>query len=287
MKKNLFSIILPTYKGKFLKECIDSVLAQTYNNWELIIVNDASPEDIDSIIQCYTDPRIRYYKNKTNYGAKRLVEQWNYCLSLANGEYVICIGDDDKLLPRCLEVYDTFIQAYPKVEILHGQTDIIDENGDTISHTVERPEWESAISLLYHRTYTYHHQYIGDFCYRTDALKARGGFYPLPLAWGSDDISAIQGAEREGIANTREVVFQYRSNRLSITSSTHLYQKLKAIILDAIWKRKFLRSAHCESQQDYLYKRLLNNNLLIYTIKRCCNILSISVSKYISSYHKS
>ena len=56
----LFSILLPTYKRRYLQECIDSVLAQTYTNWELIIVNNASPEDIDGIVAQYTDPRIRY-----------------------------------------------------------------------------------------------------------------------------------------------------------------------------------------------------------------------------------
>ena len=56
----LFSILLPTYKCQYLKECIDSILGQTYPNWELIIVNDASPEDIDSVVQSYADERIHY-----------------------------------------------------------------------------------------------------------------------------------------------------------------------------------------------------------------------------------
>lgn len=56
-----FSITIPAYKAKFLKECIDSILSQTYNDFELIIVNDASPEYLDSIINGYSDSRIRYY----------------------------------------------------------------------------------------------------------------------------------------------------------------------------------------------------------------------------------
>ena len=73
-----FSILLPAYKCRYLKECIDSVMAQTYSNWELVIVNDASPENLDSIVLQYNDARIHYYKNKHNYGAKHLVHQWNY-----------------------------------------------------------------------------------------------------------------------------------------------------------------------------------------------------------------
>ena len=59
-----FSVTVPAYKAQFLSECIDSILAQTYKNFELIIVNDVSPQDLDSIVKRYDDPRIRYYKNK-------------------------------------------------------------------------------------------------------------------------------------------------------------------------------------------------------------------------------
>jgi glycosyltransferase involved in cell wall biosynthesis len=64
-----FSILIPVYKSKYLKECIDSILMQTFNNFELIILNDDSPEDIDNIVSSYQDNRIRYYKNDKNVGA--------------------------------------------------------------------------------------------------------------------------------------------------------------------------------------------------------------------------
>ena len=64
-----FSVLIPTYKEKYLRECIDSILKQTICDFEVIIVNDASPEDIDSIVLSFNDRRIKYYKNTINYGA--------------------------------------------------------------------------------------------------------------------------------------------------------------------------------------------------------------------------
>jgi len=64
MNKDIkFSVTVPAYKPQYLVECIDSILAQTYKNFELIIINDASPLDLGIMIVRYDDPRIRYYKN--------------------------------------------------------------------------------------------------------------------------------------------------------------------------------------------------------------------------------
>ena len=97
-----FSVTIPAYKSKYLEECISSVLSQSYQNFELIIVNDASPEDLNSIITSFEDNRIRYYVNNTNCGSVDVVDNWNKCLSLSKGQFLICMGDDDKLLPNCL-----------------------------------------------------------------------------------------------------------------------------------------------------------------------------------------
>lgn len=267
-----FSILLPAYKSRFMKECIDSVMAQTYSNWELVIVNDASPEDLDSIVLQYNDARIHYYKNKQNYGAKHLVHQWNYCLSLAKGEYVICMGDDDRLKPDCLEQYAQLIARYPDVAILHGQTDIIDEHGGLLRHTPSRLEFESAMSLLYHRIVDRRPQFIGDFCYRTEELREQGGFYYLPYAWGSDNISAVRAAEKAGIANTEEVVFYYRDNGESITRSTHTWGKLRAIWLEAFWVRRFLQQP-VSTKKDKQYQHTLRNHLWVNTLRKSYYVL--------------
>ena len=68
MKEELVSIIMPSYNtGKFIQETIDSVINQTYDNWELIIVDDCSSDNTDEIVKSIKDDRIFYLKNKKTY----------------------------------------------------------------------------------------------------------------------------------------------------------------------------------------------------------------------------
>ena len=93
----LVSVVIPAYKSAYLFDAISSVLSQTYKNLELIIVNDASPEDITSIVESFNDPRIRYYINERNIGALDLVKNWNLCLSYAQGDFFCLLCDDDMM----------------------------------------------------------------------------------------------------------------------------------------------------------------------------------------------
>ena len=223
-----FSITIPAYKGNFLSEAIKSILEQTYNNFELIIVDDCSPENLKFIVDQYQDSRIQYYRNAQNCGAKDVVDNWNICLSYCTGDYVICMGDDDLLMPNTLSEYNQLIKHYPDVEILHGRVAQIDEGGNIVNILPERAEYETYLSFLYHRL-TFRSQYIGDFCYKAEPLQARGGFYKLPFAWGSDDISAYMATSQNGIANTNKIVFKYRINSLSISKSGYENEKLECV----------------------------------------------------------
>lgn len=234
-----FSITIPAYKRAYLKEAIDSCLAQTYKDFELIIVNDASPEDLDSIVLAYEDKRIRYYKNEKNCGAINVVNNWNKCLDYAKGDYIICMGDDDLLLPCCLEEYVKLMEKYPRLGVYHAWTEIIDENGRFFQMTDARPEYESVYSLIWHR-WRSRLQYIGDFLFDTQSLKDNGGFYNLPLAWGSDDITAFTAAITHGIANTQCLCFCYRNNRQTITKTSSVEFKLEAVNKEMSWYKSFL-----------------------------------------------
>lgn len=239
--KNKFSIAIPAYKRNYLKEAIDSCLEQTYKNFELIIVNDASPEDLGSIVSLYDDNRIKYYINEKNCGAVNVVDNWNKCLEYATGDYIICMGDDDRLLPCCLEEYDKLIKQYPKLGVYHAWTEIINEKSLFKSITQHRCEYESVYSLIWHRWDNRKHQYIGDFLFCVESLRDVGGFYKLPMAWGSDDITAVICAAKNGIANTSKIAFQYRENNNTISNSGNYRIKLDAIVSEREWYREFLR----------------------------------------------
>lgn len=249
-----FSILIPAYKRKYLYECIDSCLKQSYSDFELIVVDDASPEDLKSVVNEFSDTRLHYFRNKKNCGAVDVVDNWNICLSHANGNYIICIGDDDKLLPFCLEEYSKLIDKYPGIGLLHGWTEIINEKSEVSRLTTHRCEYESVISLMWHRQHAYQQQFIGDFCFQREWLVGKGGFYKLPLAWGSDDISAFMGASKNGVANTQIPVFQYRINSQTISRTGNVDMKMEAIKLSYRWKLDFL-SAPTGTDIDELYRK--------------------------------
>jgi glycosyltransferase involved in cell wall biosynthesis len=100
---------MPNYNGaKYIKETVESVLAQTYTNWELIIVDDCSTDNTDEIIVKYlSDDRIRYLKNEKNSGA---AVSRNYALREARGRWVAFLDSDDTWHPEKLERQIAFME---------------------------------------------------------------------------------------------------------------------------------------------------------------------------------
>lgn len=237
-----FSVLIPTYKPQYLRQAVESVVSQTYSDWELVVVDDCSPSDLHSIVSPFLyDQRVHFYRNERNYGAENLVDNWNFCLGYCTGDYIINMGDDDCLLPCCLEEYRKLIERHPGLNVYHCRTEIINEQGQVTDLQEPRHEWESALSLVWHRWDYREKQYIGDFCYNMKYLKSIGGYFRLPLAWYSDEITATLAAEDKGIANTQVFCFQYRVNSHTITSSTtNAKVKIEAFIAQHRWYSAFL-----------------------------------------------
>jgi len=101
--KKLISIIIPAYKvEKYISKCIESIQSSSYKNWELIIINDCSPDNTENIILSYTslDSRIIYLKNELNLKAS---ETRNRGLSQAKGDYILFVDADDYISPKWIE----------------------------------------------------------------------------------------------------------------------------------------------------------------------------------------
>ncbi|MFI3265407.1 MAG: glycosyltransferase family 2 protein [Rikenellaceae bacterium] len=262
-----YSILIPTYKVKYLKECIDSVLSQTVSDFEVIIVNDASPENIREIIDLYDDSRIKYYTNQKCCGALNVVDNWNISLSYAEGDFVICMGDDDCLAEDCLEQYDLLMTQYPDLDLYHGMVKIIDENSEFIKLQESRPAYESAYSMIWHKM-NGRIQYIGDYLYRRSELIRNGGFYKQPLAWGTDNISAYIAAARRGVANTYKPIFHYRSHQNTITKSGNYITKIKAIKTEKEWIKNFIITNPPQNEMDNYYIKMISERIDPYYLKQ-------------------
>ena len=247
-----FSILVPAYKQEFLDKALQSILNQSCGSWELIILNDCSPDDIRNTVSVYQDSRISYYENAENCGAVNVVDNWNKCLSYASGEYVICMGDDDKLDENALAQYNHYIDRFPSCDVFHTPSIKIDEQGQPLYVTNKRPEYESATSWLRHRLLG-EEQFIGDYCFKRSTLNSLGGFVKLPLAWGSDDLTALACAKNNGIVNLQRPVFFYRESSRTISRTGNAELKMLALRQCEDFFRSFL-SEECDDSLESLEK---------------------------------
>jgi len=129
MHQPLVSVCIPTYRGAaFLAASIDSVLKQTYSNFELWVLDDNSPDDTQALVARYTDARIKYLRNATNLGPQG---NWNRCLELAQGKYYKLLPHDDLLAADCLEQQVAVLEADQAGDIafVFGSRQIIDPDG--------------------------------------------------------------------------------------------------------------------------------------------------------------
>lgn len=112
------SVLMPVYntKPEHLREAIDSILAQTFTDFEFLILNDCSPNaDVEEVVKSYTDPRIVYAVNEHNLG---ISGSRNRLLDMAKGEYLAVMDHDDISLPERFEKQVAFLDVHPDVGIV-------------------------------------------------------------------------------------------------------------------------------------------------------------------------
>lgn len=128
--KPLISILTPVYNHeKFIGDTIDSVINQTYKNWEMLVVDDCSTDGSWNIIQEYAkkDSRIKVFRNETNKG---LIPNWKFLIDNSNGKYIAFLEGDDVFYSHNLEEKNKIFEKYPEVGMVYCNFDIINEKGD-------------------------------------------------------------------------------------------------------------------------------------------------------------
>ncbi|NEP78111.1 MAG: glycosyltransferase [Okeania sp. SIO3B3] len=127
------TVCLPTYNsGEFLTQAIDSVLQQTFTDFELIISDDCSNDNTPEIITSYLqkDNRIRYLRNSKNLG---LFTNWNQCLESTNGEYITIFAQDDVMLPKNLEQKVNILDKYQNIGLVTSSVMVVDANNNHLN----------------------------------------------------------------------------------------------------------------------------------------------------------
>lgn len=251
-----FSFILPAWKGRYLREAIQSILNQSCFDFELIVVDDCSPEALEKIVGAFRDSRIEYHRNEHNIGGRDLVAQWNHCLQYAHGDYVILATDDDLYEPKFLEEMLQLIDTYPAVELLRAR--ILQVNADNHIMGIDRcyKEHLTKDEFVYHMLHGMKGG-IPQYVFRRQALIDKGGFVRFPKAWASDDATAIMMAEH-GVATTQEHLVRFRWSDINISSDKRsIVEKVQARLLFYHWLRQHLIPINpVDEEAAFLHKNI-------------------------------
>lgn len=207
--KELVSIITPTYNcSKFIGATIESVLSQTYKNFEMIIVDDASTDDTESVVKSYKDRRIKYIKLKTNSGP---AVARNTAMEEAKGKYMAFLDSDDLWVPSKLEKQIKFIKKN-KYKIICSDYEQIDEQGNKLNKIIPCKKKVNYNGVLLSCP-------VGNSTVFYDVSKL-GKFKVPNIRKRNDDALWLQMLKKEEyIYGQKEVLMQYRLRENSVSSN--------------------------------------------------------------------
>lgn len=258
---NTISIVLPAYKRSYLKESIQSLLAQTYRDFELIVVDDCSPENLVSVVDEFQDPRISYHRSEVNIGGTNLVAAWNLAMKYAHGEWCVLASDDDVYHVQYLERMVALVAKYPHCDLVHSRIATINGSGEVTSVCHGRIEYESATQFIYARVMLGEMLTAQEYMFRIAALKKIGGFVSFARAWFSDEATWFL-LSRNGVACSSMVLFYWRISGENITSrKDDIPEKITAAEAYLHWAKQSVPNLLSQNSEEdkYLYRVLLAN----------------------------
>lgn len=125
------TIAIPTYnRSNFIAKSITSAINQTFTDIEILIIDNNSSDNTKKVVKSFKDKRIRYIKNDINIG---MMNNWNKCIKMAKGKYVMILGDDDILLPNFVEESLKIFSKYKNIGFTFSHINKMDEKGKILS----------------------------------------------------------------------------------------------------------------------------------------------------------
>lgn len=248
------SVLMPIFKTneKYLRESINSILNQTYKNFEFIILDDCPEDTREKIIKEYKDNRIIYKKNDKNLG---ISASRNKLLNFAQGEYIAIFDHDDISVPERLEKQVAYLDTHPFVGVVSGQLEYIVGKHYITKH----PEFNLDIKKeLMHRDIVAHTAMM----IRKSLINQTGIKYESLYSPCEDYMLVLRLVEHTMFYNLQEILVKYRNSE---ENTTHL-QSQKMMDADALCRCFAYR------KYPYLYKQKENisnydSNDTIYWIK--------------------
>lgn len=209
------SVIMPVYNAAaFLGRAIDSVVTQTFTDWELIVVDDGSTDGFTKVVERYaSDPRIHSYTDPINQGVSHAL---NRALGHARGTFIARLDADDIALPQRLEEQVNYFIEHPDVGLLGGRAITISEKGDAIGAINNVPLDNTSIqyTLLFNSAFV-----SSTVMFRRALLEKTNGFCEDGRVFDDFDMwSRI--ARNTRAANLPDHLVQYRIRKGGLTGTT-------------------------------------------------------------------
>ncbi|HYE55772.1 MAG TPA: glycosyltransferase [Chitinophagaceae bacterium] len=209
MDSPLLTVLMPVYNAdRFLAEAIDSILAQTFTQFEFLIIDDASSDNSVSIIKSYNDPRIRLVRNDTNLG---ITASLNKGISLSKSEWIARMDADDISYPQRLERQYKFCLEHPDCALVSCWVQVVSEDLQPLrTERFKSPYYYYNLTFecwIYHPSVVYR---------RSAAMDV--GMYTVPYA---EDYELFwQLSRKYKIYNLPEVLMDYRVTATSLHQVT-------------------------------------------------------------------
>ena len=225
------SVLMPIFNaGRFLKEAVDSILNQTFSNFELLILDDGSTDKSLDIISSFTDNRIHVFSDNKNKG---IVHQLNKGLHHAKAPLIARMDADDIAMPNRLKIQKDLLDDNTDIEMVASSVEIINEKNE-IQKVIHQPSKQADILFSFCRMKNpFYHPSV---MYRKRSVKEAGGYRDKYLHM--EDFDLWFRLYRKGIqmSNIEKVLLQYRvhNHQISITERSHQVECLVAFLKEQL-----------------------------------------------------
>lgn len=269
MKKPFFSIIIPTYNRAHLIHIpIESILHQTYDDWELIIIDDGSTDNTRAIVEAYHDTRIHYVgqENQERSAAR------NHGISLAQGEWLCFQDSDDAYLSNHLEVLYNGIKKYPEYKCIKSGL-IIHQDGGEIHRTDTKPlsRYDTFPYEAFH-TATYHYSIFPEiqFDERFHASEDLHFILQVGMQYQQKILDSWTGINNYNPNNSGRIGPYYEERIINRRACLKDILNWNRTLIQPYLKRELCRgemllfSGHLKYRKHSLFKAFLNNLSLFF-----------------------